>query len=241
MRRRRDSCIALIVLSSLATLTTVAGGCRQDPVAAAAPTAPATAFDPPATRPVAGPEELAAQLIAAISSPQNDKEKALRLIREGADVGYYHSRWHSTAYTPLFVTTYNPDMAEVTIALLARGADVRQKVYGLTPLHNACLWNNAPVAEVLIAAGADLDGRESGGFTPLHAAAALYTEFTDTSETCEVLLKHGADVNAIDGDGKTPLDHAHTARWNGAEESRVLDVLIAHGGKSAAELTRPAE
>merc|ERR1712166_1019424 len=43
--------------------------------------------------------------------------------------------------------------------------------YGETPLHLAALHNRCEVAQILIAAGADLNAKSNNGWTPLHRAA----------------------------------------------------------------------
>ena len=56
----------------------------------------------------------------------------------------------------------------------------------------------------MINAGADVNARIEGGWTPLHMAAAF-----GTAETVKFLLAIGADVNAQSYDGVTPANLAH--------------------------------
>ncbi|MDE2658498.1 MAG: ankyrin repeat domain-containing protein, partial [Verrucomicrobiota bacterium] len=78
--------------------------------------------------------------------------------------------------------------------------------------------NIEPVKQA-IAAGADLDAKMQGGYTPLHLAA-IY----DHKEIAEVLIAAGADVNAKNNRDMTPL---HQAARSGRNE--IAGLLIAKG------------
>ena len=54
-----------------------------------------------------------------------------------------------------------------------------------------------------LAAGADVNAKNDGGFTPLHAAA-----LNGHKEIAELLIEKGANLNAKDRRGRTPLDQA---------------------------------
>ena len=107
---------------------------------------------------------------------------------------------------------------------LADGTDVNAKDdKGRTPLHDAAEGGHKEIAELFIAAGADVKNNLGG--TPLHEAAA-----SGHKEIVELLVTKGADVNANIG-GWTPL---HLAVDEGHTE--IADLLRKHGGKTQEEL-----
>ena len=72
-----------------------------------------------------------------------------------------------------------------------------------------------------IAAGADLDAKMQGGYTPLHLAA-IY----DHKEIARILITEGADVNAKNKYDMTPL---HQAARSG--RNKIAELLIAKGAE----------
>lgn len=84
---------------------------------------------------------------------------------------------------------------------------------GDTALHMAAAAFRRPVAELLVAHGADCRARNRRGAEPLHYAAdANRWEPAAQAETIEYLLSAGADPNAIDKDGVAPLHRAVRTR-----------------------------
>ena len=79
-----------------------------------------------------------------------------------------------------------------------------------------------------LAAGADVNAKNSVGFTPLHYAA-----HGGQKEIAELLIAAEADVNAKDDDGTTPLDWAIT---HNADDIEIAGLLRQHGGKTLGEL-----
>jgi len=71
---------------------------------------------------------------------------------------------------------------------------------GLTPLLYAARDGRTAEAELLLAAGADLELAEANGIRPL-----LLALLNNQLGVAHLLLKHGADVNADDFWGRTPL------------------------------------
>jgi ankyrin repeat protein len=80
---------------------------------------------------------------------------------------------------------------------LKEGADLNQE------LANAVLGNDAERVKLLIAKGANVNGRDTQGYAPIHTAAR-----NRISPLVALLAEHGADVNARDSDGFTALLHA---------------------------------
>ena len=59
---------------------------------------------------------------------------------------------------------------------------------------------------MLIDRGADVNGKDALGHTPLHALVLCTEDGTTVSaDVVAVLIENGADVNATDNQGKTPL------------------------------------
>ncbi len=108
--------------------------------------------------------------------------------------------------------TFNRMLAEDPKLINARGPE------GSSPFLYAVLYTDAATLERLIKQGADPNGRNDAGATPLMWAAF------DLEKT-RVLLAHGADVNARSGDARTALMVA-SGRPGGAP---IVKLLLAHG------------
>ncbi|KAK8583192.1 hypothetical protein V6N13_021904 [Hibiscus sabdariffa] len=100
-----------------------------------------------------------------------------------------------------------------------------------TPLHLAAkgdvLNRAARVGDVngiksCIGEGANVNGKDQNGWTPLHRAA-----FKGKLESVRVLLGYGVEVNVVDNNGYTPL---HCVAEAGHVEVALL--LIGHGAKA---------
>ena len=100
---------------------------------------------------------------------------------------------------------------------------------GVPALHHAVKKKTLELAELLLARGADLDGREPDhGYTALHVVCKSKSGVMSKTEIAGALwlIEKGADVNA-EGDFKdTPL---HLAARSGCHE--VIDALLAKGAK----------
>ena len=125
------------------------------------------------------------------------------------------------------------------------------------PLHKAARAGHIEVVKEHLAAGEDVNARDSG-LTPLHfAAGGGYKEVVELliakgasvnarsycltygavqyglKETAELLIAKGANVNEVIMSGKfrgyTPLDSAY-------RQPETADLLRKHGGKTGAEL-----
>ena len=69
------------------------------------------------------------------------------------------------------------------------------------PLHAAAVKMLTPAVELLVAAGAPLEGQDKKKRTPLHLAAAL----PDSETMLRQLIKHGAALDPVNAAGVTPL------------------------------------
>jgi ankyrin repeat protein len=101
------------------------------------------------------------------------------------------------------------DAAATARVLLDAGADVNARSdndLSVLPIHSAVAGGHDDVIAVLIAAGADLNARQSGGYAPLHGAAQ-----NGAIATIDRLLAAGADRGARNDAGRTPADLASEA------------------------------
>jgi len=125
-------------------------------------------------------------------------------------------------------------------------------------IHEAAEDGNIEAVKQHLAAGADVNAKDGGGWTPL-----FYAAFSGRTEVAELLIAEGVDVNAKDnlgtlryaasgghkeivelliangadvyakggGNGTTPLDMAIRLR-----RTETADLLRKHGGKTSEEL-----
>lgn len=94
---------------------------------------------------------------------------------------------------------------------------------GWTPLHLAALFGAYHTAELLIAAGADVNVRSYNKVKsmPIHAATA-----GRRYALVQLLLQNGADANAAQGDGRTPLHQAAAHA-----DPDLCRLLLEHGAR----------
>ncbi len=106
---------------------------------------------------------------------------------------------------------------EAAKLLVERGANVHavSPTFGnVTPLHSAAAGGSAEIVHTLLAAGAEPNARQDGGFVALHSAA----QSGDAAMTRD-LLEHGADRRLATDDGRTALA---IAEEQGYEEVAAL-------------------
>jgi ankyrin repeat protein len=76
---------------------------------------------------------------------------------------------------------------------------------GMTDLHAAAWSGDLDAALAAIAAGADVNARDHGDWTPLHWVVDMGMVDGDREALVSVLAQAGADLNARSLDGATPL------------------------------------
>jgi ankyrin repeat protein len=142
-------------------------------------------------------------------------------LREGleADPGAA-SAFSPDGFTALHFAAFfgKPEAARI---LLEHGASVdvyTRNPFANQPLHAAAAGRHIEVCRILLAAGADVNATQHGGFTPLHEAA----DHGDV-EMSELFLSAGADPTATTDEGKTPPDIA-AAAGHVDLASRIRDV-----------------
>ncbi len=104
-------------------------------------------------------------------------------------------------------------------ALLAAGADPNMvdSISGFTPLRMAVIRQFERCVQVLIEAGADIEGRDSAGETPLFSAAAA-----NLADLVKQLLAAGADPDARNGAELAPLDVSFDPTVQGLLENAII-------------------
>lgn len=74
-----------------------------------------------------------------------------------------------------------------------------------TPLHWACISQSHTVIQYLLAWGADVNAKDSAGFTPLHLAVKDLDKHEKLSTVKKLIFK-GANPNARDALNRRPID-----------------------------------
>ena len=159
---------------------------------------------------------MAADASLAIALKNKDREAALKLIEQKADV----NATEADGTTPLHWAVYQND-SELVARLIKAGANVNaMNEYGSTPLAEAADTGNLPIIELLLKGGADPESPNADGQTALMVIAR-----TTNLAAAEALLKKKANVNAVEKwHGQTAL------MWATAEKQpEMVKLLIKHG------------
>jgi ankyrin repeat protein len=126
-----------------------------------------------------------------------------------------------------FVALYRGDLAELGRSLRAAPALIDAKdAEGCPPLLRAAENAQEEMVRLLLAHGADVEGRGPYGTSPLSSCACNQVDRRKRSKTLRLLLESGANVNGRTSRGRTALFSAATAGW-GPEDS--VKVLLEHG------------
>jgi len=139
----------------------------------------------------------------------------------------------TTAFAdPIHTAAWDGDLAGVQ-AELDKGVDVNEadiNFYNLAPLHYAAIHGQKEIAELLIAAGADVSANTTTRGTPLHLVT-----FEGHKENFKLLIAEGADVNAIIVSGPLQFNVGDIA-LNFTTDSEIAALLRKHGGMTSEEL-----
>lgn len=123
------------------------------------------------------------------------------------DAGAHVDDRSPDGFTPLQLAAYFGAPAAAAL-LIERGADVdavADNAQRIAPLHAAVAGRHPEVVRLLLAAGAQPDARQFGGWTPLLAAAQH-----GHAEIVAALLDVGADPAAANDEGVRPAELART-------------------------------
>src|SRR3954447_26447896 len=153
-------------------------------------------------------------------------------VFDAAALGYVDRLWErldedggrataysSDGYTALHLAAFfgKPEAARILLEAGASVSAVTRNDLANQPLHAAAAGRPIEVSRELVAAGADVNATQHGGYTPLHEAA----QHGDV-ELVELLLSAGADPSIALPDGTTP---AHLAKAAGH-----VDLAVRLGG-----------
>ena len=159
----------------------------------------------------------------ALASARGHAAVVETLLDAGADA----NRPSPQGETPLMVAA-RTGVVDSVEALLRHGAgagiDAREGWRGQTALMWAAAEGHAAVVAPLVAAGADVDARSAGGFTPLAFAVRA-----GHGDAVGVLIEAGAEVDLALPDGTSPL---HLAIINANYDVALR--LLEHGADAAA-------
>lgn len=120
--------------------------------------------------------------------------------------------------------------AEAVRILLDAGASVdtyTRNAFANQPLHAAAAGRHIEICRMLVAAGADVNASQHGGYMPLHEAAQHGDD-----EMVELFLSAGGDPTVSVADGGIPADLAEAAGHRDVA-NRLREVAAARAGPSA--------
>lgn len=153
-----------------------------------------------------------------------DRQAAVRLIEEGADVNAVDP----LGTTALMWAARYGDAVVVDRLLRAGAKATAANVFGVTPMAEAALIGSEPVIRELLRAGVDPNSPNPEGETAL-----MLVVRTGRVDAAELLIDAGADVNARERwAGQTAL------MWAGAQlQPQMVKLLLANGAEVDARST----
>jgi hypothetical protein len=165
------------------------------------------------------------QLETAVSL--NKIQETRELIENGADVNAI-ADGNKLASTVLKLACGNMSGLEMVSLLISLHADVNMKSgsIGTTALHNAAMFGNADIVQLLLDHGADVDERDLLGATPM-VYAIHYMNVFKTGKAVEIVamfLEAKADPNIFNFVGHGALYEAKKK-----DNPVMMKLLIEHG------------
>ena len=143
------------------------------------------------------------------------------------------------------LTAINYDLVEVVEQHMTYGTDPNDVFIpreipfeGASALHLAVLKSNAPIVQVLLDNGADIEIKAKDVF---EATPLIWAAYWGIPEMVRVLLEGGANINAEDANGFTPLDAASVENPFIAQEdvetfisgrAEIRELLKEYGGRT---------
>jgi hemoglobin len=167
-------------------------------------------------------------------SAQTELDRAVSAIRAGdAGVaiglaeGQAGQDWTPSVHTGLMAAMIRhgtPQMlGYVEKRLRSDPAFVRERFNGRTLLHDAAAAGCVPVMELLLSLGADPNGKDAGGHTPIYYVGNECL-VEAARHVARVLARAGADINASDGAVRCSSLHMAARRGNIAAAAELLDL-----------------
>lgn len=157
-------------------------------------------------------ENLKSPLMAAIEAKSYNTAKLLLDVNANVKVS------DENGYTPLHYAVMN-NQKEIVSAVTNKFCDIdATDNEGNTPLYYS-IGKGKDIMNILLQAGADINGANADGKTVLHKAI-----IDKDVESAAFLIENGANVNIKDQSGHTPIYYAD-------ENSPVYNLLIESGAK----------
>lgn len=130
------------------------------------------------------------------------------------DISYQDNELHET---PIYLAC-RLNFFEAAVCLLYNGADpeIREKIFGWTPVFVAAAEGFKNIVSLLIDNHADFDIEDEGGWTPMeHAVLRGHLDVADMVQIKDVLVTHPHSQLNSSNEDKETLNQTNTERLNG--------------------------